>query len=302
MFTSIFAFVMCSTFSLCGTFSLIGFSQKVLYEVKSFSTGIGSHEYLCSSCCQTWRIRNSWNHELSRIKPIHSALPAKLLARADPFSVCMSARDESPLPSVRKGKRKMGKVLNATASVDMLRAKLKRNESRTPLISEFNRALIACAQEKGQLKLAEDVMDMMRNAGVQADERTFNIFLRCIADSSAERGDAAFAQGLGVLQVLPTGSTHHVIIITTNIVISRLRLTPTEPESRPPTPALVLFARFSTRLHTHLPPHPSNGNRSAPSSIAPLLLRSLPSTGDRSQGGCPPARAPTAPPLRPGHG
>ena len=299
MFTSIFAFVMCSTFSLCGTFSLIGFSQNVLYEIKSFSTGIGAHEYLCSNCCQTLRIRS---HELSRIKPKHSALPAQLLARADPFSVCMSARDESPLPSVRKGKRKMGKVLNATASVDMLRAKLKRNDSRTPLISEFNRALIACAQEEGQLKLAEDVMDMMRNAGVQADERTFNIFLRCIADSSAERGDAAFAQGLGVLQVLPTGSTHHVIIITTNIVISRLRLTPTEPESRPPTPALVLFARFSTRLHTHLPPHPSNGNRSAPSSIAPLLLRSLPSTGDRSQGGCPPARAPTAPPLRPGHG
>jgi hypothetical protein len=90
---------------------------------------------------------------------------------------------------------------DASTYVSNLRLKVNENNSSGLSISRFNRALKLCAQERGQLHLAEEIIALMQKANVQTNERSFNILLRCIADSSDERGEVAFQQGLSVLQV-----------------------------------------------------------------------------------------------------
>lgn len=118
------------------------------------------------------------------------------------LALSMARNSESRNPPERQRRtREQNQKVNASSHVDVLRASVERKDPIKPPLSAFNHALRACAQDEQGLHLAEQVVSLMLQANVSGDQRSFNILLRCVADSSAERGEAAFLQGLDIFNV-----------------------------------------------------------------------------------------------------
>jgi hypothetical protein len=120
------------------------------------------------------------------------------------LSMTRNSESWNPLSPGRFGQRRTrdpSQKVNASSQVDALRASVEQNDSIKPPLSAFNHALRACAQDEGGLQLAEQVVSLMKQANVSGNQQSFNILLRCVADSSEQRGEAAFLQGLEIFNV-----------------------------------------------------------------------------------------------------